>query len=103
MKSGAYNIDSKVMAVLEKAGMQPIATGGGVDYMEKRIGGWLVVWVAEAGDAGSPESVESECDIVFGRLHDDGQVDGEDFATIRCVSVHEAASIIKRMEEAAET
>jgi hypothetical protein len=97
MKSGAYNIDDDVRDVLEAAGMQPTATGGNVDYMEKHIGGWLCVWVSEADDAGSPRSISSKCDIMLARLSDDGETSGEDVALLRCKDVNEAADIIKRM------
>ena len=92
-----YNIPQDVENLLRKAGMKPVSIGGNVDYMEKRIGGWLCVWVSNINDAGSPEYIKSRCDIMLARLSDDGETSGEDVAYIRCKSVVEAANIIKHM------
>lgn len=59
-----FNVAPSVMAYAKARGFEPEGTGGGVDYMVRKCGHGVFV-VAEAGDMGAPESLETEADVFF--------------------------------------
>lgn len=70
MSVSRYNIPRDVLDVCWAAGMRPVATGGGIDYMEHRIGG-LGVRIVDVDDAGSPDSADVPCALLIAPVRDE--------------------------------
>ena len=65
---GAYNINQSIVNEAEKHGLDAMATGGGLDYIYKHIGknedgSERVVILGDAEDAGSPDYLNSKCEL----------------------------------------
>ncbi len=104
--SSAWNIPADVLTVGRDSGLSPRATGGNIDYMEKRIspaggnGGTYVCRLTAAGDSGSPDSLKDRADILIVPI---GREDEEDMAAglrIRCTSAARAIKLMERIEHA---
>ena len=99
-----YNIPADVMEMGKTFGLAPIATGGNIDYMEKRIHcdqagvDIYVCWLAAAGDAGSPDSLKDKADILIIPVDKDGEEVVDEGLRIRCTSAARAIKLMERIE-----
>jgi hypothetical protein len=63
-----YNIHEVIIAEAERQGLDAMATGGGMDYIFKKIGknedgSDRVVLLCDANDAGSPDRLSDKVDV----------------------------------------
>lgn len=59
------NIDDNIINAMEEIGFQPIATGGGCDYMVKQNWDEAITIMLTDGGLGSPQDLEDEAALIF--------------------------------------
>jgi len=97
MIGGAYNIPKSIIDLAEKLGLDAMATGGGVDYIYKRLGtntdgSPKIAILSSALDASSPDTLREKSEIGI-LLNEDGTASIYiPFATAR-----EAIQVLARM------
>lgn len=104
--NSAWNIPNDILEMGREYGLSPLATGGNIDYMEKRIRSsqsntdLYVLRLAAQGDAGSPDSLKDKADILVIPADKNGEEDTDNSLRIRCTTAARAIKLMERIEHA---
>lgn len=94
---GSFNIPENIIAEAERQGLEAMGTGGGVDYIYKKLGtnqdgSERVVLLATAHDAGTPDRLNEKSELQL-MLREDWT----DAVTIPVANAKEGMALMAKM------
>lgn len=98
MKSSQYNIDDRILAVAERLGLEPTATGGGCDFIVKGFEHGTLVLSSTAGPGESPDTEDEPSTVMA--FHDSDWQEGTsiEFPTARqAMEFMSAATAVRKV------